>query len=236
MTVHGGKQEKRGERLERARKKRQQRMIIFAIIGLFGLALVAFAVYQALQPRTFAERYRVEGRTFGDPDAPVRIDVFSDFQCVACARFAKDVEVEIAENLAPGGQVYYVYRHFPFFGQESIDASLASMCAAEQELFWEYHDILVTNFPNRPNSGAYSRSRLASLAERVGLDMPAYTACMDENRYQDVIDEDILAGEALGVSGTPAVYVNGRAIVPGGSVPNYQAIRQAVERITGPSQ
>jgi protein-disulfide isomerase len=101
------------------------------------------------------------------------------------------------------------------------------MCAAEQGRFWDYHDILFANW-NGENQGAFLDKRLVAFAEALGLDMAAFNACFEENRYKAEIDQDLALGDELGVSGTPTVFVNGKQLTPG-FVPSFADIAQAVE-------
>jgi protein-disulfide isomerase len=116
-------------------------------------------------------------------------------------------------------QVRLVYRHYPL---ESIHpnargAAEASACAAEQGKFWEYHDLL---FANGKKLGA---ENLAVYAEQAGLDTDAFQACVDEERFRSVVDRDIAAARAAGVSGTPTFFINGRAL--GGAQPLDEFVR-----------
>jgi protein-disulfide isomerase len=173
-----------------------------------------------------------DGPALGDPNAPVRIDVYEDFQCPACRSYSEQIENQVVENYVATGQVYYVFRHFPFLddgalSKESDQAANASMCAAEQDRFWDYHDILFANW-NGENQGAFSDSRLIAFAESLSLDMEAFNACFEENRYQGEIEADLAAGRRAGVQGTPSVFVQGQLITPG-FVPSYEDISTAVE-------
>jgi len=84
------------------------------------------------------ERPNVNGKALGDPNAPVKIDVYEDFQCPACKSYTENIEPRIVQDFVATGQVYYVYRFFPFLddqalSKESDQAANASMCAAEQK-------------------------------------------------------------------------------------------------------
>ncbi|HEX6303967.1 MAG TPA: thioredoxin domain-containing protein, partial [Anaerolineales bacterium] len=145
--------------------------------------------------------------------------------------FTEDIEPLVIENYVSGGQVRYVFRHFPFLddqaaGSESDQPASASMCAAEQGRFWDYHDMLFANW-NGENQGAFIDKRLVAFAEALNLDMDEFNACFEQNEYQDVIAEDLAAGRQAGVTGTPSVLVNGSMISPG-FVPSFQDIEAAV--------
>jgi protein-disulfide isomerase len=229
-------------RAERRRRQRRQRLLVILGIFLAALVFVGLLVAPTLRDMfgpvgeftriTPMPRPQEDGRAMGNPDAPVTIEVFSDFQCSACATFGLNVEPQIAETMVEEGQVYLIYRHYPFLDDtvptsESDQAANASMCAAEQGMFWAYHDIVFANWQG-VNQGFYRDSRLVAFAESVGLNMDTFNACFTENRYQPEIQADRTRGEQMGVTGTPSVFVNEVQIAPG-FVPSFQQIQQAVE-------
>ncbi len=225
-------------RAKRQRQVRTQRLGVIGIIVVGALLVTFFLIYPIIQPPgeivTVVPNSRplADGTAMGDPNAPVVIDVFEDFQCPACRLYTEDVETRITETYVVTGQVYYVFHQYPFLDSTSINkeshqAANASMCAAEQGLFWEYHDILFANW-NGENTGAFSDKRLVVFAEKLGLDMDLFSDCFEENRYQDEIQADFDLGTELGVSGTPSVFVNGQQITPD-FVPGFDDIQQAVE-------
>jgi len=225
-------------RAKRERQVRMRRLGVIGIIAVGALLVAAALIYPSLRPIGEIvtvepnQRPLAEGTAMGDPNAPVVIDVFEDFQCPACLTYSEEVEPLITETYVANGQVYYVFHHYPFLDSNSItkeshQAANASMCAAEQDLFWEYHDILFANW-NGENAGAFSDRRLVAFAETLDLDMEQFTECFEENRYQDEIQADFNLGMEMGVTGTPSVFVNGQQISPG-FVPGVDDIRQAVE-------
>jgi len=233
-------------REERAKKQRQQRMIVIAGIALVAVALVAIIAVPSflrnnapvgdviqITPKALPQ---AEGTTLGDPNAPVKIVVFSDFQCPACKSFSEQVEPQIIENLVKTGRVSYTYRQFPFLDdrsatKESDQAANASQCANEQGRFWDYHNMLFANW-NRENEGAFANRRLVAFAEALGLNMTQFNACFESNKYEDQINKDLADGRAQGVTGTPSVFVNGKIILPG-YVPNYDQILEEVTAAGG---
>ena len=138
----------------------------------------------------------------------------------------------LAENEVANGDVYYVFRQYPFLddnapGKESDQAANASMCAAEQSMFWEYHDILFAN-QDVEHQGAFSDKRLLAFAETLEIDVEAFTTCFEGNRYRDEIQADFEAGSQAGVQGTPSVLVNGQIVSPG-YVPTYEDIQRMIQ-------
>jgi len=225
----------REKRLRQQRKKR-----LYIILGVVGVALIiaAILIIPTLQPVgdiitiTPQERPMVDGRAMGTPDAPVTIEVYEDFQCPSCRTFSEQIAPQIVDAYVASGDVYYIFRHFPFIDdraprKESDQAANASMCAADQNRFWDYHDMLYANW-NGENQGAFSNKRLVAYAETLGLDMESFNQCFDAYLHKDEIEADLLSGKDLGVTGTPSVFVNGRMINPG-FVPSFTEISAAVD-------
>jgi protein-disulfide isomerase len=165
----------------------------------------------------------VEGRVKGLATAPVTIIEYADLQCPNCAMFARTTEREIERQYIATGKVRLEFRHFPFLGKESERAAEALECAGEQGKFWQYHDALFAAQAGE-NRGAFSDKNLRAIADRAGLDGAALAACLDSGRYRDRVRADKLAGEAVGVEGTPTFFINGRKV--GGAQPF--AVFQAV--------
>ena len=241
------KKSKRQERrLKMQREQQRQRLILIGLIVL-GAGLVVFAVvWPQIRPAgeiitvTPAALPSPNGLSLGDPNAPVTIDVFEDFQCPACQRFTESIEPLVIENLVATGKARYVFHNYSFLdgtgagnGGESDQAASASMCANEQDKFWEMHGTLYANW-NGENQGAFSDRRLQAMAESIGLDMDAFNACYKANKYEKDIQADFDLGEQMGVSGTPTVFVNGTRVGQASQVASYQEIADAVNAISSP--
>lgn len=230
-------------KIQRQRRKREQRRNTFLIIAGVILILVAlFAspyIVNALKPVgnvvaiTPVARPLAEGKTMGDPNAPVVMEVFADFQCSSCKRYADTVEsLLISSDYFSNGTLYYVFRQYPFIDKnvatkESHQAANASMCAMEQGQFWNYHDMLFSNWTGE-NVGDFTNKRLAAFAENLGLNMDQFNTCFKENKYQTDIEADYDLGLRYGVSGTPAVFVNETAVSPG-YIPSYDDLVKAID-------
>ena len=231
MANQGRQSRKALQRQERRRRAQRQQMIRNMVV-LTGVVLLvaAFVIWQANRPVGEItqvdpkERPNEVGKTLGNPDAPVVMEVFEDFQCPACRLYTEQVEPQILESYVKTGSVYLIYRHYPFIGPESQSAANASMCALEQERFWDYHDILFANQTGE-NIGAFTDKRLEAFAETLGLDMTQFNACFKENRYESEINDDFVRGQGYNVSGTPSVIIDGRLL------PDFQpeTITQAIQ-------
>jgi protein-disulfide isomerase len=142
----------------------------------------------------------------GDPDAPVTIIEFSDYECPFCKRHVEQVFPEIKENYIDTGIVKYVFRDFPLgFHQNAFPAAVAANCALEQsdnETYFEYHDLLFADQQNL-NEEAY-----LAHAEELDLNVDAFEDCLAINDTSE-IENDMEEGAEYGISGTPGFFVNG---------------------------
>lgn len=228
------------EAVREKRRRRQMRQRLFIILGVVGAAVIiaALLIIPSLQPVgdlvtiTPRERPMVDGRAMGDPNAPVTIEIYEDFQCPACKTFSEQIEPQIADTYVATGDVYYIFRHFPFIDDraprnESDQAANASMCAANENRFWDYHDILFANW-NGENQGAFNDKRLVAFGESIGLDMESFNECFNANANKGEIEADLQSGRDASVTGTPSVIVNGKMLTPG-FVPSFAEISEAVE-------
>jgi protein-disulfide isomerase len=157
----------------------------------------------------------------GDPNAPVTIVSFEDYQCPFCGRAFQQTFPQLKSEYVDTGKAKIVFRDFPLsFHPEAQPAAEASECADEQGKFWEYHDAL---FNNQNLLGA---SYYAQLAGDLGLDVDQFTQCMDSGKYRQEVQADFAYGSQVGVSGTPTFFINGIKLV--GAQP-YEAFKQVIE-------
>ncbi len=238
----GAKARREMLREKRQRERQRRRLTIVLIVAGVALVVAAALIYPSLQPigdilpAPEREHPQAEGTAMGDPNAPVVLEEYSDFQCPACRVWYQTVEPEIVENYVKTGQVYMVYRHYPFLddrsaGSESDQSANASMCAADQGRFWEYHDLLFTNQAGE-NIGAFSDRRLVAFAETLGLDMQAFNACFESNAFRSEINRDASQAVSLGLPGTPSILLNGQRAADN-SWPTLQAQIEALLAAAG---
>ncbi len=154
----------------------------------------------------------------GPANAPVTIIEFSDFQCPYCLQAQNTVARVLATY---GDRIRLVYRHYPLPNHpDAVPAAEASMCAAEQDRFWPFHDHLFAN------QNQLSVEALKQHAATLGLDTAAFNACFDGGKHRAEIEADMAAAEEAGVTGTPAFFINGRPL--GGAQP-YEAFERIIE-------
>jgi protein-disulfide isomerase len=152
----------------------------------------------------------------GNPNAPVTIVEFSDFQCPYCVR-ARPTVARVREVY--GDKVRFVFRHYPLdFHPEAQKAGEAAACAGEQDRFWQMHDRL---WENPQQLGV---PELKAHAQALGMDAPAFSACLDSGRHASLVERDFEAGQAYGVSGTPAFFINGRPLIGAQPFEAFQAV------------
>ncbi len=138
---------------------------------------------------------------FGPSDAKIHIVEFSDFECPYCARAAEAVR-PLKERY--GDKVRFSFRHFPLsFHKSARPAAEGAQCANAQGKFWEFHDAVFAS-PSLAGSG------VRDAAERAGLDMGAYDACLADGKAAAQVQADFDKGMEVGVEGTPNFFVNGQ--------------------------
>ena len=130
----------------------------------------------------------------------------------------------IREQYVDTGKVQFVYKHFAILGPESIQAAEASECAAEQDAFWDFHD-LVFNDQNTVHS-SLNQERLVELAGQIELDAEAFAECLSSGKYNQQINRESQVVQSLGVRGTPGFLVNGLFI--SGAQP-FDVFEQVIE-------
>ncbi|MDR7513170.1 MAG: thioredoxin domain-containing protein, partial [Armatimonadota bacterium] len=162
------------------------------------------------------------GKTRGRTDAPVLIEVYSDFLCSHCADFAVDVEPAIVREFVEPGVARLVYRHFPVVAPESTFLAALAECAADERRFWGFHDAVMRRVARRALRGL---ADVEAAAQEAGLDFGRLRACEPTPAIRARVDADHQAGERRGVQGTPTIFINDRRIV--GNVP-IAVIREAV--------
>ncbi len=156
--------------------------------------------------RTFG--LELEGRPLRGPkDAAVTIIEFTDYECPFCQRYFEDTYPALLDWY--GERVNYTVRHFPVSYQHrrAHKAAQAAECAGDQGSFFAYHEVLFKN------TRALDDRSLVGYAAQIGLDIRQFETCLQSGRKADVVDDDMQAGMARGLMGTPSFLVNGRILV-----------------------
>ncbi len=176
-------------------------------------ALIESAVASALDARgdtaqaaalTPGQRYDVSADDdpfLGAADAPITIVEFADFHCQYCSRFEHETLRPLLNDF--DGKIRIVYRDYPILGSGSVLAALAAECMKDQGKFWEFHD---KAFDNQQD---LTREAFIGYATEFGIDVPTFTTCLDQQTHMDEISKDATEAQTLGVTGTPAFFING---------------------------
>ena len=203
-------------REKRRRAELRNRWIVIGAITIIAILIVgAFAYYElqpvaAIQKADARTRPNVNRNSTGDPNAPVKLTEFSDFQCPYCKQFWTSTEAQVISAYVTTGKVFYTYRSAGNWvsgnigdnGFESQNSAMAAYCAADQNKFWEMHDALFTNVLGE-DAGSFTSRRLQTIAQSVGLDMNAYNSCFSSQKYLAQVNQDNKDALASGIQGTP---------------------------------
>lgn len=260
-----------------AKKKRQLQLIIGGVIAAIVIAVVLILVNRptesgveidysnvavansaiiasqgtpAAASESDAQLTFATGATVGDPNAPVTMHIFSDFQCHFCLAFHNDTLPLIMDDFVRDGQLKLVFHDFPRLGtdtsianpddltvemrdpnNQSSLASQAAMCAGEQDQYLEMTDKLFGNYGG-VQTGAFSRNNLNRFADDMGLNMDSFNACMDSGRYIPALAQSVEQGQANGITATPMFILDngsGELNVIQQTAEGYTLIKKQIE-------
>ena len=144
----------------------------------------------------------------GDPNAPITLVEFGDYQCFFCNRHFQETEAKLVENYINTGKVKMIFKDFTIIGPDSTSAAHATHCANDQGKFWDYHHILYTNWGGE-NNGWASSEHLLEFAQEINLDTEQFTQCMLAKSHKAIIDASNQDARTLGLGGTPGFFIIG---------------------------
>jgi len=166
----------------------------------------------------------------GDPNAPITIVEFSDFECPYCRSFVNETLPLIKENYIDTGKVKLIYRDFALPSHtESDDAAQAAECVrasgglAVDEAYYEMHDVLFTNIAQWAGKEDVKQILIDLAKSELDYDI---ATCLNNDEMLDEINQDYTAGKGYGVSGTPTFFINGKKLV--GAWP-YEVFESVIE-------
>lgn len=156
--------------------------------------------------------------SIGPKSAPVKIVEFTDYQCPFCGRSRPTVNQILSEYK---GKVRYTLRDFPLsFHKDSVKAHEAGHCAGDQGRYWEMNKKMFES------QTAIKVDDLKKYAQEIKLNMKKFNECLDSGKYTEMVHQNQQYGESIGVSGTPAFFINGRMI--SGARP-FEAFKAVIE-------
>ena len=191
-------------------------VIIVTFLGFQGISNETELVIQPTPTAQVSGPPKITMETFlengspilGDPNAPVTLVEFGDYQCHFCNVFFHSTEGDILKNYVETGKVRMIFKDYNIIGPDSITASHGAHCANDQGSFWEYHDILYSNWTGE-NNGWASSENLLKFAKEINLDIDEWSECMIDAPHSQTILASNNDAKDLGITGTPAFFVIG---------------------------
>lgn len=161
-------------------------------------------------PTQVSEGKTPDGDWFrGDPNAPITLLEYSDYQCPFCGRHVAQTAPQLDEQYIEAGLVKHVFKNFPLnsIHPQAAKAAEAAECAGDQNQFWAMHDKLFAS--QQEWSGKDNAADLfKQYASGLGLDAAAFDGCLDTGKFASKVNADLQAGITAGVTGTPAFFIN----------------------------
>jgi protein-disulfide isomerase len=160
--------------------------------------------------------------TVGDPNAPVKLTEYEDFQCPFCLKYTANEEPTIIKEYVKTGKVQLTYKHLPILGSESVQSAIATVCAQQQGKFWDLNQLLFLteakagqDVTEKSQVGRLSDSNLKQYASQVGLDMTKFNTCFTSSDALKAVLAQQDEANALGIKGTPGFTLNGQPLSQG---------------------
>jgi protein-disulfide isomerase len=156
------------------------------------------------------------GPSLGTENAPITIAVFSDFQCQYCKKVNETLKQVVQSN---GNNVRILYKNLPLPNHtQSFKAAQAAYCAAAQNKFWQYHDLLFDHAHD------LSDNSLKRYASEIGLDSNGFNSCVDSEASREAVMKDLQEARRAGIFSTPTFIINGRVLKGARSFEDFKAI------------
>lgn len=176
------------------------------------------------------------GVTKGDPNAPLTIIEFADFQCPACMQFFQQVVPLVQSEFIQTGKAKYLYYDFPLVKvhNHAFLAARAGHCAEDQGKFWEFHDTLYRNQPRWVPEARPERT-LEGYAKDLGMDGDAFKTCLESDKHADVVTANLELANQLQLDGTPSIMVTQGKGIGRRVAPSIEGIREAIELMSAPT-
>lgn len=166
----------------------------------------------------------------GNPNAPIMIVEYSDYECPFCKAFHDTMNM-VMDEYGASGDVAWVYRQFPILGPSSSEAAEAAYCVGDLGGSAAYFAFSDSIFERDANSRT-NMARLSDYAEMAGVDVTEFEACLASDRMSSRVEAAIADGRAANVQGTPhsIVLVGDQQAVINGAQP-YSVVRGIIETL-----
>lgn len=170
--------------------------------------LPSWANPEGLAPDPQRPGFNMAGDAYkGDPEAPLVVVEFNDFQCPGCRRHALETQPRIDGELVDSGQVMWVAKHFPLrIHDRAAVAAVAAECAGIQGSFWEMHHALFEKTDQWTHAESVADTELVALARTLELDMPAFEDCLNSRRGLELVLQDLYDAQGV-ITSTPSFVI-----------------------------
>ena len=213
-------------------------VLVSAGAVVIGAALVFLALprdsgggEELLRPTAIYSAELVDGDVLGSADAPVVIELYSDFQCPACRLFVTGRFSRLVSEFVVPGTVRIEAKDIDILGRgspsESLELAAGARCAAEQDRYWQFHDLVFWN-QGRENRGDHDAAFIARVADAAGLDRATFDSCFGRDDVRAPIRAQTAAATTAGISSTPTLLVNGQPVV---GVPEYEPLAALIRQL-----
>lgn len=216
-------------------RPQKSRGAFYALIGavvVIGVVAIAYKMQSAPKPIVLSAAAvlpKSEGYLLGNPDAKVTIMEFADFECPQCANFSEITEPDVRKRIIDAGLANMRFYDFPLtdLHPNTLFASLAASCAADQGKFWEMHDLLLkgqTDWEGRMHKNPVPV--FEGYVKQIGIDAAKYKQCFESRENIPRIQAHQKVAEQFQVNSTPS-FVIGGTMYPGNM--GYDRIKQIVD-------
>lgn len=181
------------------------------VIGLFGLLFLSLqepAAPELLSLEAYCQDNPNNCIAEGAEDAPVTIVEISDYGCTHCRSFYMETEPLLKETYVASGDVRFLVVPYAL-STATVAAANGGLCAAEQDRFIEYSRAMYRQYDE---ADARQREGIVRAGEQAGVDVAQFTECLNQSRYNNVLQQNIRAVGEAGVSSTPNFFINGQHV------------------------
>lgn len=208
-------------------------LVVIVLAG--GLSLGGAGSKAVITPETSYEALATNASTVGSASAPVTMTIYSDFQCPICKRFLTTELPSLLREFVAPGTLRIESRDIDVVdragGSESLNLAIGGACAAEQNAYWPYHDLVFWN-QGRENSGYHDSAFIDRMAAAAGLDLAAFDTCRAGSSVRQAVLRATSAAAGDGIAATPTIEVNGQRFV---GLPDYDQLGALIRELASPS-
>lgn len=213
-------------------------IIISGIVVVIVIGIIAASASQFGSETVNLDMQRMHGDIstamgspiLGNPNAPITIVEFGDYQCEKCFEWFHKTKPDIVQNYIDTGKANLVFVDLALLGRDSPKAAQATYCAEDQGKYWGYHDLLYNSQEHVDNGWANSE-RLKAFAFNLDLDMELFESCLDSGKYSKRVSYNIDEARKQGASGTPTFFIvdsEGNKQKIGGAQP-YSVFKRVID-------